>query len=165
MVASDRGPSVHSRLAGRLGGRLQTPLAQEPGLRRETRPGKEVEPRREAACVWSSEVRVLNSEDDDDEEVEEEEDAEEMDDFARELESYRTLRNLPPISKTKLSSRPKLTASKSSLAAKATLTAEPPSVASGGDLRSRLGAQKQTGASEKRKFPSMRIEVFDDDDE
>ena len=145
------------------------PPGREAGLR------TEAEPRRGgAAHAWTSEVRLPHSEDDDDheeeeEEVEEVEEEEEMDDFARELASYRSLRNLPPPAKTKLSARPKVSASKSSsLAAKSSLAAQPPSSgASGeGDLRSRLGGvQKQTGDSEKRKFPSMRIEVFDDDDD
>lgn len=162
MVASDRGASVHSRLAGRLGGRLQAPLAKGTRLGREASPRKGAEPRREGAHVWANEVRVLNSEEDDDGE---EEEAEEMDDFARELESYRSLRNLPPSSTAKLLARSKRTASKSSLAAKPAVVARPPPDASRGDLRSRLGAPKQAGDSEKRKFPSMRIEVFDDDDE
>ena len=162
MVASDRGASVHSRLAGRLGGRLQAPLAKGTGLGREASPRKGAEPRREGAHVWANEVRVLNSEEDDDGE---EEEAEEMDDFARELESYRSLRNLPPSSTAKLFARSKRTASKSSLAAKPAVVARPPPDAGRGDLRSRLGAPKQAGDSEKRKFPSMRIEVFDDDDE
>ena len=160
MVASDRGASVHSRLAGRLGGRLQAPLAKG----REASPRKGTEPRREGAHMWANEVRVLNSEEDDDGE-EEEEEAQEMDDFARELESYRSLRNLPPSSTAKLFARSKQTPSKSSLAAKPAVVARPPPDAGRGDLRSRLGVPKQAGDSEKRKFPSMRIEVFDDDDE
>ena len=153
MVASSRETKVPSRLAGRLGGRLQLPARQETASVRET--GH----RRGQDHAWSSEAKVLNSEDDEEEEPEEEEPEEEEDDFAKALASYRSLRNIPdPKPKVSAVSKPR---SKSSLSAKSSLDDR----RGGGDLRSRLGGAVSSRDSDKRSFPAMRIEVLDDEEE
>ena len=175
MVASERDRGVRSRLTGRLGGRLQLPANRQ----------REFSANRQSWDLHDN--RFPNSEDDEEEEEEiidddyydEDDDVQEIeeeDDYAKELARYRRLRNIPA-PKTKA---PRITSARSSFkpSASAPVTISDDEdddddddddgvlvVRDGGDVRSRLGnSSRRRKGGGNRNFPSMRIEVFDDDD-